>query len=225
MTASTTQVCAKKNGIANFLLRLLLSVVLAVFPYSAKADSATFSHVGIALSDEGYVLNANVAFDLNPKLVDALTYGVALRFVVELRIEYPRWYWFDKVIARRRLEYRLAYHAITRSYRLSIGGLHRNFDSLDDAVRTIKHIRNLPVASRGKFDDKDTYEATLRFFHDTAQLPRPFQLSVLTNKDWAIDTGRLVWAFSAKTIKQENAGSEQAGAEEDILLDAAAGIE
>ncbi|MDR2882047.1 MAG: DUF4390 domain-containing protein [Azoarcus sp.] len=153
----------------------------------------------IVFSEEGYELNANLRIEFNQKLTDALAHGVALHFVTELRIERPRWYWFNRQIIQRRLEYRLAYHALTRSYRLNIGGLHRNFDSLGDAVRTMERIRNLYIAPHDAFKVNDTYEVTLRFFHDTALLPKPFQLSALADGKWDLGTGRMKWSFTPET--------------------------
>ena len=187
--------CAKITGWVKCLCRLLV-VFLVLASVPARADVARITHARIALSEEGYVLNADFSFDLNQKLIDALAHGVALYFVTELRIEHPRWYWFNKQIIQRRLEYRLAYHAMTRSYRLNIGGLHRNFDTLEDAVHTMERIRNLHVAPPGTFNEESRYEVTLRFFHNTAMLPKPFQLSTLANGKWDLGTGWLKWSFT-----------------------------
>ena len=187
----------------DLLRRLLLFVAFLAFTsVPARADDATINHASIVLTEEGYVLNADFSFDLNQKLIDALAHGVALHFVTELRIERPRWYWFDKLIVHRRLEYRLAYHAMTRSFRLNIGSLHRNFDSLDDAVHTMERIRNLHVATPGTFDPDDKYEVTLRFFHNTTLLPKPFQLSALTNGKWDIGTGWKKWVFTFEMAEE-----------------------
>jgi hypothetical protein len=206
MMAFTTPACAKKPGLAEFLRRLLLFIAfLALVPISVKAEEASVTNAWIALSEEGYVLNADFSFDLNQKLVDALSHGVALHFTAELRIERPRWYWFDSLIVHRRLEYRLAYHAMTRSYRLNIGSLHRNFNSLADAVYTMKRIRNLYIAPLDAFNDKDRYEVTLRFFHNTALLPKPFQLSALANGKWDLGTGWTKWTFAPEITLPEKA--------------------
>jgi hypothetical protein len=197
-------VCTKKPSVLESLRHLLLFVVFLVFAsLPARADDTSITHARIILSEEGYVLNADFSFDLNQKLIDALAHGVALHFVAELRIERPRWYWFDKLIVHRRLEYRLAYHAMTRSYRLNIGSLHRNFDSLADALHTMRRIRNLYVAPSDRFDANDKYEATLRFFHDTTLLPKPFQLSALANSRWGLDTGWTKWLFTSEMANPE----------------------
>jgi len=212
--------CAKKLGVPKPLhCSLLFVAFLAIASVPARAGDASVTHAKIVLSEEGYVLNADFSFDLNQKLIDALEHGVALYFVTELRVERPRWYWFDKLIVHRQLEYRLAYHAMTRSYRLNIGSLHRNFDSLADAVHTMERIRNLYVAPPGTFNTNDKYEVTLRFFHNTALLPKPFQLSALSNGKWDLGTGWIKWLFTSEMANSEGAAAAQP--EEKLSGDAA----
>ncbi|MDR0703143.1 MAG: DUF4390 domain-containing protein [Azoarcus sp.] len=179
---------------AEFLRRLLLLVAFLAF-LPVNADDGHITHAEIVPAEEGYVLNADFDFDLNPRLTDALAHGLALHFIAELRVERPRWYWFNKTVARRRVEYRLSYHAITRRYRLSIGSLHQSFEKLGDAVRTMQHIRHWYVTSAETFTPGVRHEAELRFFHDTSQLPKLFQLSVVTNGSWEVNTGWMEWVF------------------------------
>ncbi|MDR1855162.1 MAG: DUF4390 domain-containing protein [Azoarcus sp.] len=184
----------------NFARCLLGAVTAMLLSFSAYAADGRITYAEIVASEEGYVLNADFDFELNSKLTDALSHGVALHFVAELHVERPRWYWLDKVVADRRLEYRLAYHAITRSYRLSIGNLHQSFDSLEEAVRTMQHIRNWFVASASDLVPGVSHDVELRFFHDTTQLPKLFQLSAVTNGRWTVDTDWLEWTFLPQPV-------------------------
>ncbi len=192
MTASTTHCCA---GLADRLLRRLLFVLLALFVATAAADDAEIVNAEIVPGDSGYVLNADIEIDLNPRLVDAVTRGVSLYFTAEVVIERPRWYWLNKVVVDRSLEYRLHYHAITRSYRLSIGSFHQSFDSLDGAVRTMRRIRNWQVADPGVLKGGVSHEVSLRFRLDTSLLPKPFQVTAIGSRDWNIGTDWLQWTF------------------------------
>ncbi|MDR2926311.1 MAG: DUF4390 domain-containing protein [Azoarcus sp.] len=188
---------------------MLLIVFLALSSIPVRASDASITYASIVLSKEGHILNADFSFELNQRLIDALAHGVALHFVAELRIERPRWYWFDKLLIHRRLEYRLSYHAMTRNYRLNIGSLHRNFDTLSDAVRMMERIRNLYVAPPDAFDEKGRYEATLRFFHNTALLPKPFQLSALANGNWDFSTGWTKLSFTSEMTLPEKETPEE----------------
>jgi hypothetical protein len=181
-------------SIADLLRRLLLLLALASFAVFA-ADESTITHAEIVPGDGGYVLNADIELDLNPRLTDAITRGVALHFVAELVIERPRWYWVNEVVVERELNYRISYHAITRSYRLSIGSLHQSFESLDSALRTMQRIRNWQLTDKDGLSPGVSHEVALRFRHDTAQLPKPFQVTAIGSRDWNVGTDWMRWTF------------------------------
>lgn len=178
------------------LLRGLFLITAFLFSSFVTAnDDSRIAYAEIVLAEDGYALNADFDFILSPKLTDALKHGLTLHFVAELRIERPRWYWFDEEVANRRLDYRLSYHAITRRYRLNIGSLHLSYDNLEDAVRTMQRVRNWHIVPAEDLTKNVSYTAELRFRHDTAQLPKPFQLSAVTSDEWKIDTDWLEWVF------------------------------
>ncbi len=197
MTASTMPCCANGNSFAPRRLLQALSVLLAVLAAAAAlaAGQAVISHAEVVPDGEAYVLNADIDFELNPRLADVVERGVSLYFVTELTIERPRWYWFDAVVAEQALSYRLYYHAITRSYRLSIGSLHQNFDTLEAAVRTMQRVRNWQISDAAPLQPGISHEVALRFRLDTSQLPKPFQVTAIGSRDWDLDSGWLQWTF------------------------------
>jgi len=195
MTAFITRCCASTRE----RLCLLAALVVLGLPALALAEAAVRSAALIATED-GYVVNADFDLKLNPRLIDALQRGVSLYFSVEFDVEQPRWYWFDRVVARRRLQYRLAYHAITRSYRLSVGGLHRTFDTLDGAIRTMSRVRNWHVMSRDQVQEGATYTAALRMRHEIELLPKPLVVTATGGREWTLATPWLRWPFSGEPL-------------------------
>ncbi len=178
-------------------LRLALAVLLvAAAPLIAFADGS-IRYAEIVPTEEGYVVNADVELELNPRLVDAVSRGVSLYFTADFVIERPRWYWFDEEIIERRLEFRLSYHAITRSYRLSVGSLHQSFDTLDAAVRTMLRIRNWQIVPLERLETGESYNAALRLRLDTGMLPKPFQVTAIGSRDWNLGTDWMRWTFLA----------------------------
>ena len=187
-TLSSTSLARRIRGV--FAGWVLLLSVAAI-----AADSSRIAHAEIVAGEGGYVLNADIELDLNPRLIEAVTRGIALHFVAELVIEQPRWYWLNKAVVERELSYRISYHAITRSYRLSIGNLHQSFESLDSALRTMQRIRNWHVTDRDTLEPGVSYDVALRFRHDTAQLPKPFQVTAIASRDWTVGTDWQRWTF------------------------------
>lgn len=175
--------------------RLLCVLMLAFAATVAYAGSIEPKKATLSQSEDGTVLSAEFAIDLGPRLEEAVSRGVPLYFVLEFELTRPRWYWANEYIVNRGLTYRLSYTALTRQYRLSTGHLHRNFDTLNEALRVIAHIVDLPVAERGLLKAGETYNAGVRLALDRNQLPKPFQVDAIANKDWQIDTRVLRWTY------------------------------
>jgi hypothetical protein len=177
------------------LRRWLLA--LALVPALAVAAEIEVTNPQLAAGDDGYVLSADFRLELTPRLEEAVTKGVVLYFVAEFELTRERWYWLDEKLSTRSLTYRLSYHALTRQYRLSTGGLHQSFATLSEAVQVLARLRNWGVIERGdKVKPGETYDAALRLRLDVNQLPRPFQITALGNKDWNLASDWKVWQAS-----------------------------
>ena len=179
-------------------LRALLCVALLVVPAWLLAAEIEVVNPQLTVGEDGYVVAADFNFEINQRLEDAVAKGVVLNFVLEFELSKPRWYWLEEKAATRMQTYRLSYHALTRQYRVTTGGLHQSFSSLADALLVFSRVRGWLVIEKG---DKavrpgDTYEATLRLRLDLNQLPRPFQISALGNKDWSLSSDWKTWAVT-----------------------------
>ena len=146
-------------------------------------------------TEDGQQLQFDVLFELNPRLEEVVSRGVPLYFVAEFELTRPRWYWFDEDLATRTLTYRLSYHALTRQYRLATGPLYQNFPTLESALKTMSRVRSWTVAERGILKTGADYQARLRFRLDLAQMPKPFQVSAIGDKDWNFGTEWLRWTY------------------------------
>lgn len=182
-------------------LRLLVSLLLALLlSWSAPvcAQNIEINHISLEGNDEGYALDADFKIDLTPRLEDAINDGVAVYFEVDFELTRKRWYWFDERSVSRQLMLRLSYHALTRQYRVSSGALYQTFSTLPEALRVLSRVRSWQVLERSKLTAGTIYQAGLRMRLDVTQLPKPFQLDALTNRDWNLTSGWQHWPFQVK---------------------------
>lgn len=149
----------------------------------------------------GWLLSANFEMPLTRSLAEAVNLGVPLYFVVEFELRRRRWWWFDAVVAERALHWRLAYHALTRQYRLTLQGVIQPFNSLDEALRTVAQVRGWRVIEAGQVKPGVEYDAQVRLRLDASQLPKPFQISGLTNRDWNPQAEWQRFTFTPQTPK------------------------
>lgn len=182
-------------------LRLLASLLLALalaWSAPAGAENIEIRHISLEANDSGYALDADFEIALNPRLEDAINNGVPLYFEVEFELTRKRWYWFDERTVSRQLMLRLSYHALTRQYRISRGALYQSFSSLTDALRVLSRVRSWQVLERAEMEAGTEYQAALRMRLDVTQLPKPFQVNALTNRDWNLASEWRRWPLQFK---------------------------
>ncbi len=168
---------------------------------SALAGSIEPRSAHLSPDERGHALNVEFAVELGPRLEEAVGRGVPLNFRLEFTLARKRWYWIDEHVAGHVLDYRLGYQALTRQYRLSLGGLHRNFDTLAEALQVLEHTGRLHVVDRGTLIPGETYTAAVRLSLDHNQLPKPLQIDALADRDWRVEAKTLRWNFVAAPEK------------------------
>ena len=181
------------------LLRSLLALCLMLFCTAfAAAEGIHVKSAEISLSDGDYYLEANFEVELTHTLEDALNKGLPLHFIVEFELIRPRWYTlylWNKSVLELEQNYRLSYNALTRQYRLSLGALHQNFDTLNDALALMGRLRPRFMAEADMLDKGKVYEAAIRMRLDVSQLPKPLQISALASRDWNLASEWFRWTL------------------------------
>lgn len=184
------------------LERIALLVLGLLCCAVAQAGSIEPKSATLVADDRGYAVNAEFAVQIGARLEDAVSKGVPLYFRFEIQIKRKRWYWIDEHLAGRVLRYRLSYQALTRQYRLSLGNLHTNYDTLDEALQALGRIARLHVADKAELPVGEPLTAAVRLSLDHAQLPKPLQVDALADRDWQVEAGILTWQFVPGTDPQ-----------------------
>jgi len=180
--------CCRRLAEALLILLFCLSPVLA-------GDINVRDQRLIATENGGFVLAADFDLDFGRRLEEAVGKGLALYFVAEFELTRPRWYWFDEKVATASQTWRLTYHALTRQYRLSSGLLHQSFASLTDALNVLSRLRNWQVVEPDRVQPGERFDAAVRLYLDVSQLPKPFQVEALSNRDWLLSSDWQRWTF------------------------------
>ena len=171
-----------------------------LFFSTTQAAEISVRNPRLVASEEGYKLSADFNIVFNKRLEEVINKGVMLYFVVDFELLRSRWYWFDEQIAQRSRTFQLSYHALTRQYRLSSGPLHQSFSTLDEAVALMSQLRNWQAVEKLKLADNAVYQASLRLRLDLSQMPKTFQVSALSSRDWNLASDWLRWSFSPQEL-------------------------
>lgn len=184
----------------SFLFGLILLLVGQV----ALAAGISLRNPQLELDDGDYVASADFNINFNRRLEEAVNKGVVLYFSAEFELTRSRWYWFDEQVLRRSKTFQLYYHALTRQYRVSTGGLHQSFPTLEEALRVMSRLRNWVVIEKGELRVGQTGMAGLRLRLDLTQMPKTFQVSALSNKDWSLESDWVRWPFANTEVAPVN---------------------
>jgi hypothetical protein len=163
-----------------------LAIGFAVLPQTARADVTEITSFDVARQDEGVMLSFAVRFELTPGVEDALLKGVPLYFVAEAEVLRDRWYWFDRRVSKTSRISRLTYQPLTRKYRLTLGGLSQSFDTLTDALYSVRRATGWKIAEASQIEEGSKYHVEFSYRLDTNLLPRPLQIGIAGQPDWTL---------------------------------------
>lgn len=174
-----------------FVARLLLVasfLLLCAAPAVGEESAAAVQDVAIALHEDGWHLDADVSFELNPQLRNAVERGLPLYFSADVTITRPRWWWFDQQVVSQERLWSISYNALIREWRVRGGGLALPVSSLDEALALVRHIRNWVIAPADALEPGEEYLGRVRLRLDVSQLSRPFQVNAMNSSAWALST-------------------------------------
>jgi hypothetical protein len=191
MTVSSTPCCRRCD-----LPGALLAFWLAIFAVAGvHAQGIEVRRASLHNAEDTYVLEAHFDIALTHSLDEALNKGVPLYFQLEFELIRPRWYWFNETIAANAQEYRLSYNPLTRQYRVAVGRLHQNHETLAEALNVMRHIRLRADVPPGALRRDYTYLGAVRLRLDTSQLPKPFQVHALGSREWHLSSDWYRWTI------------------------------
>lgn len=171
----------------------LLSPVLASTSLTVRAaanDAQLMQAQLTRMTDDmtpGLYLTVDWEFDLSDILIESMRRGIPLYFIYEFRLVRPRWYWTNKTTASSRLVQRVGYSPLSRRWRFSRGGLIQSFHTFEEVLPLLKHVGDWRVGDANAVDDIDDFQAETRMLLDLTKLPKPLQVTVGGNSDWALE--------------------------------------
>ncbi len=156
---------------------------------TVRADSELVAFE-IVHNEEGVLLTYAVNVDLSRSVDDALTKAVPLYFVAEAEVFRDRWYWRDLRVANAVRTWRIVYQPLTSTYRVTFAGRSQNYTTREEAFTAISRGARWKVAEPGQIEDGSRHYVEFSFRLDTSLLPRPMQIGIGGQADWALQVQR-----------------------------------
>jgi hypothetical protein len=167
---------------------LVAALLWAPFGRAADPELASFDLVH---NEEGVFLSYAVNLELSRSVDDALSKAVPLFFVAEADVFRNRFYWRDLRVGSAVRRWRIVFQPLTATYRVTFdGGLSQNYTTRAEAFAAIGRSARWKIAEAGQVEEGSRHYVEFSYRLDTSQLPRPMQIGIGGQADWAMSVQR-----------------------------------
>ena len=182
------------RGSGNNKFFFLLGFFLLSTAVYADDFGVAIKSADLAVSNDWYVLNANIDFQLSPTAIMALQNGIPLQWRLQVNILQKRRYIWDKDVLQLIRYFQIRYHALMNMYQLKVdsNGDVDNFSTLAAAIASMGNIRNLPLIRQAELQQHD-YVAALKVQFDREALPLPIRPEAYVNTEWSLSSDWYRW--------------------------------
>ncbi len=172
------------------LMAFWLVAALALASPSAQAQGVELLTLQAVRAEAALELEFAARVALPRAVDDALQKGVPIYFVAEATLMRNRWYWRDQRVARISRSWRLALQPLTGIWRVSLGGLHQSYGSLEEALAAVSRSGGWKLIETERLDKDASYYLEFSFRLDSSQLPGPMQFGLGGGADWTVGVSR-----------------------------------
>jgi hypothetical protein len=156
--------------------------------FAAESELSSFD---LVVNEEGALLSYAVNVDLSRGVDDALSKAVPLFFVAEAEVFRQRWYWRDLRVAHAVRVWRIVFQPLTSTYRVTFAGRSQNYNTREEAFAAISRGARWKIAEPGQVEDGSHHYVEFSYRLDTSLLPRPMQIGIGGQADWALSVQRM----------------------------------
>lgn len=184
--SSTHRPGARASEAATARRRFLLLLAATLLAPATAAAGPELTAFELSRSEDGLFLDYGVDFELPRGAEDALAKSVPLYFVAEANVFRERWYWRDKRLARATRVWRIVFQPLTFTYRVTFAGLSQTYATRAEAFAAMRRGVRWRIASDRRVGDGTGVYVEFNFRLDTSLLPRPMQIGIGDQPDWAL---------------------------------------
>jgi hypothetical protein len=177
---------------------LALSICLDCVPALAGEYGIVIEHAQLQRKNANYVLDADIAYRLTPKVLKTLQNGIPLEWTLRVQVYRQRNYLWDQCVADVEHLYRLRYQALMNAYQVrdESRGEAGYFTTLAAALEAMGVIRDLPLPELPPLAKDASYSARIRMQLDKEALPLPLRPVSYVSSDWYLSSGWYSWSVT-----------------------------
>ena len=180
------------------LLTMSIVIVSNIFMSTAvwsKTRAIEVNYLNVTELNDELRLDAEIAYQLNSEVREALVNGIPLLFQVEVQVvSLQKWVW-DKVVTTIVKTHLLQYHILSKQYVLENleTGESDSFPDLESVLVQQGRVSAMYIAESNFLNDQENYVVQLRSQLLTRKLPLPLRMKSYFSPKWRLDSGWYEW--------------------------------
>lgn len=173
----------------------LTANILFAAPVWARTSAIEVNYLNVTELNSELRLDAEIAYELNSEVRDALVNGIPLIFQIEVQIKSVQSWRLDKVISTTIKTHLLKYHALSKQYVLDDleSGGSDTFPDLESVLIHQGRVTAMYVAEADELDTQGNFVVQLRSRLLTSKLPLPLRMKSYFSPKWRLDSGWYEW--------------------------------
>jgi len=186
------RVCTRTNW------RRLAALLLGLAVFGRAAADFKVADVQPKFAEQSLVLSGNIDLGLSSQVEEALSKGIPLEVVIEVRLyQYRRFLW-DKQVDAWTLHRSIQYHALSGQYLVSAGDpdaeTRESLLTQQEALKSLGSLNDLRLTLANHVPaDNNYYSVDVRASLDIEALPTPLRPVAYTSFAWHLNSGWTTW--------------------------------
>lgn len=216
LMAVSLRVGIRNNGYYPIWLVALYLFLFWLIPITGFANpyATEINNAQISVQNDDYLLSADLVYKLSDDAKQALQNGVPLFWDVQILLERPRNFLWNKTLATINIRYRIQYHALLNLYRVtivqtpsvktyqtesvhhlkdSLKGEVYNFSTLFSALDFMSDLRHIPLLKSSPMPSEKPMFAKIKVSFDRDALPLPLQPIAYLKSEWYLSSDWTLW--------------------------------
>lgn len=181
----------KQRGIAAITILFLCLMGDAI----AKNNSIQINYLNIAALEDELRLDAEINYQVNERIKEALNNGISMIFQVEVQVKLLRKWKLSKTVSNVTQTYSLKYHALSKQYIWENleSGANDTFPDLNSALNHQGRIAAMYIAETNNLKQEGKYIVQIRSRLLTNELPLPLRIKSYFSSSWRMNSGWHEW--------------------------------
>jgi hypothetical protein len=175
-----------------------LAIVLAA-PLRADALDGQFEvrSAFINISDDVFLLHADVQYPLSDDMRKALADGASLDFDLQAAVFRERRYWFDNDVVNLTLRRQLSFHSVSNRYIVKEAGREeqRSFATVEAALEDLGKVEGWPILTRPQLPAEANYRVAVRASVRRGKLNDALRVILFWTDDWQRSSEWYEWSL------------------------------